>query len=294
MVERDLGLDTEAARVGANLADRIPHCHPHRFEHPDVASRRVERIKADLVDGGDERRRAAVHDRRFRAIDLDHRIIDTEAGKGGKDVLGGGDERAGGVAQNGGKLGRGNRVHVRHDGAVLAAFDARSNERHAGPGIRRMQGKRDRQAGMNADTGQCGVVAKRCLPGDFHTPVPPTPGYRPSTADTKHMSVKYNRAVNDTRRMKRATPVAVVPSVNLVHEPRARFGRVVPRQMIPFRHRELTGGNAEVQLTLFYRLLPPSSRIRAARGSQTARRLYHGAAAGPGSSADPLAHQGSF
>ena len=60
--------------------------------------------------------------------------------------------------------------------------------------------KRHRQAGMNADTAQRGVVAKRRLPSDFHTPVPLIP---PAAR------------INGTRRIRRATSVAFLPSVRL-------------------------------------------------------------------------------
>ena len=53
---------------------------------------------------------------------------------------------------------------------------------------------------MHTNTAQCGVVAKRRLPSDFHTPVPLIP---PAAR------------INGTRRIRRATSVAVLPSVKL-------------------------------------------------------------------------------
>src|SRR6267154_1282735 len=53
---------------------------------------------------------------------------------------------------------------------------------------------------MHTDTAQRGVVAKRRLPSDFHTPVPLIP---PAAR------------VNGTRRIRRATSVAILPSVKL-------------------------------------------------------------------------------
>jgi len=53
---------------------------------------------------------------------------------------------------------------------------------------------------MHTDTTQRGVVAKRRLPSDFHTPVPLIP---PAAR------------VNGTRRIRRATSVAILPSVKL-------------------------------------------------------------------------------
>src|SRR4029078_5767711 len=53
---------------------------------------------------------------------------------------------------------------------------------------------------MHTNTAQYGVVAKRRLPCDFHTPVPLIP---PAAR------------INGTRRIRRATSVAVLPSVKL-------------------------------------------------------------------------------
>lgn len=53
---------------------------------------------------------------------------------------------------------------------------------------------------MHTNTAQYGVVAKRRLPSDFHTPVPLIP---PAAR------------INGTRRIRRATSVAILPSVKL-------------------------------------------------------------------------------
>src|SRR3977135_2829121 len=53
---------------------------------------------------------------------------------------------------------------------------------------------------MHTYTAQRGVIAKRRLPSDFHTPVPLIP---PAAR------------INGTRRIRRATSVAVLPSVKL-------------------------------------------------------------------------------
>src|SRR6476661_8661916 len=53
---------------------------------------------------------------------------------------------------------------------------------------------------MHTNTAQYGVVAKRRLPSDFHTPVPLIP---PAAR------------INGTRRIRRATSVVVLPSVKL-------------------------------------------------------------------------------
>src|ERR1700754_2225056 len=100
---------------------------------------------------------------------------------------------------------------------------------------------------MHANTAQYGVVSKRRLPSDFHTPVPLIP---PAAR------------VNGTRRNRRATSVAVLPLGKAVQNRGQGIGRVVPRQN-PLSCWQLTGGSAGVQLTLFYRLLPPGRRNQA-------------------------------
>src|SRR5215471_2473516 len=76
VIELDFGFDAEAARIGPDFAVGIAQGNPYRLEHLDVAPRLLERLEPDLIDGGDERRRAAVHDRSFRPVDLDHGIVD--------------------------------------------------------------------------------------------------------------------------------------------------------------------------------------------------------------------------
>ena len=60
---------------------------------------------AGLIDRGDERSRAAVHDRNFGTIDFDGGVIDAHAPQGSKHMLGGGNQRAFAVAQHGGEFG---------------------------------------------------------------------------------------------------------------------------------------------------------------------------------------------
>ena len=128
MVVVDLGLDAEAARIGRDLAIGVAHRDPHRLEHADIAARLIERRDADGIDRRHERRRAAVHDRRFRTVDLDHRIVDAQAGQRGQNMLGGGHQRPGFVPQHGGEFGGGDRSHVGRDLAIVPAVDARPHE----------------------------------------------------------------------------------------------------------------------------------------------------------------------
>jgi hypothetical protein len=60
---------------------------------------------AGLIDGGDEGRSAAVHDRNFRTIDFDDGVVDAHATQCSKHMFGGGDQRTIAVAENGCKIG---------------------------------------------------------------------------------------------------------------------------------------------------------------------------------------------
>ncbi len=171
MVELDLGLDPEAARIRAELAEGVAHRDPHRLEHADVAARLVERFEADLIDRRDERRGAAVHDRHFRTVDLDHRVVDAEAAQRRQDVLGGGHQRARRIAQDGGEFGGGDRSGCRRGSRGRGGRRRRVRMKRmpvsASAGCRvSVTGK----PGMNPDTGQRGLIAKRGLPADLHTP----------------------------------------------------------------------------------------------------------------------------
>ena len=58
-----------------------------------------------LVDRGDERRGAAVHDRHFRAVDFDGGVIDAHAAQRREHMFGGRNQRTVAIAQHGGKFG---------------------------------------------------------------------------------------------------------------------------------------------------------------------------------------------
>jgi hypothetical protein len=47
------------------------------------------REDAGLIDGSDESRRAAVHDRNFRTVDLDRSVVDAHAAQRSKHMFGG-------------------------------------------------------------------------------------------------------------------------------------------------------------------------------------------------------------
>ena len=81
---------------------------------------------------------------------------------------------------------------------------------------------------MDSDTGQSGVVAKRGLPSDFHTPVPHTPGRRTTIAHCYRTHATIMRA----------TPVAVLPSVRL-YKPAGKVSAALSPDEIPFDQESL-------------------------------------------------------
>ena len=137
---------------------------------PDVAPRHRQRDHAGLIDRGDERRRAAVHDRHFRSVDLDDGVVDAEPDSAAKHMLGGRDERAGGIAEYGGEF-----------GGCDGADSWRAISRSVSPSPRNAQTRcrcrlppdarsGGRRTGMHANAGDGGLVAQRGLPAGLHAP----------------------------------------------------------------------------------------------------------------------------
>ena len=146
MVERNLGLDPEAARIGPKLPIGIAYRHPHRLGHPNITARRVKRRDADLIDGGDERSSAAVQDRRFRSVDLDRSFVDAEPTQCSQHVLGGRNQRARRITQNGRKFRSGNGTDIRANVALAAAREVGPDESYSSIGVGGEQRQRDRQS----------------------------------------------------------------------------------------------------------------------------------------------------
>ena len=86
-------------------------------------------------------------------------VIDAEAAQSGQHMFGGGHERSGFIAQDSREFGCGHRIHIGGDLALARTVGLGSDEPQTGIGVGRMKRQRNRQAGMNADTGQRGVVA---------------------------------------------------------------------------------------------------------------------------------------
>src|SRR5262249_5981517 len=143
VLELDLRLHAEATRIWPHLAVGIALRHPYGLEHLDVAAWPGEDLEAYRIRGRHEWRRAAVHDRRFRAVDFDDSIVDTEARERSQHMLGGGHERAGGIAEHSSELGGGHRAHIGGNFAFLPSIEPGAEETQPGIGIGRMQGERD-------------------------------------------------------------------------------------------------------------------------------------------------------
>src|SRR5207248_4418080 len=47
VVEPNFRLDTEATRIGPQLAESLSHCHPHRLQYPDITARLIEDFQTD-------------------------------------------------------------------------------------------------------------------------------------------------------------------------------------------------------------------------------------------------------
>jgi hypothetical protein len=150
--------------VTAVLAD------PDRLEHLDVATGRGQRLDADLVDRSDKRRGAAVHDRNFGAVHLDHGVVDAERIQGRQHVLSGRYRRSRVIAENGGEFGRRHRTEIGRKFAICLAAGAAAQKYDSGVRLRRVQGQGDRRAGMNANSGKSDLLAKRRLPAGVRAP----------------------------------------------------------------------------------------------------------------------------
>ena len=113
MIEFDFGFDAQAAQMRPQLAVAVALGDTHRLEHLDVAARRRQSDDAGLIDRGDERRGAAVHDRHFGTVDFDHRVIDAESVQGREHMFGGRYRRTIVIAEHGGEFGRRHRTVMR-------------------------------------------------------------------------------------------------------------------------------------------------------------------------------------
>ena len=83
------------------LAPAVAVVDADGLQNLDEFARLRQLADADLVDGLDEGRRAAVHDRHFAGVDLDVAVVDAEAAQRGQQMLDGADRDAAFVAEHG-------------------------------------------------------------------------------------------------------------------------------------------------------------------------------------------------
>src|SRR5262245_17375432 len=151
MVERDLCLDPQTAGIRPQLAIAGTGRDAYRLEHADETARRIERLDADAIDRRHERGGAAVHDRNFGAVDLDHRVVHAEPAQRRQHMLGRRYQRTRCIPQNGGKFGGSDGTDVGANLALAAVIEASADEPDSGSGVGRMEGYGYGKAGMNAD-----------------------------------------------------------------------------------------------------------------------------------------------
>ena len=153
MIEFDLYFDAEAARIGTQLAERSIPRDRDRLEHLDVAPWRQQRDHAGLLDCGNERLGAAVHNRNFWTIDFDQGVIDAKCGKGGENMFGRRAQRASVISQHRREFRCSYGAHIGRDFTISLAVDPRPQEHDAGVGFCRMEREGHRQAGMHPNPG---------------------------------------------------------------------------------------------------------------------------------------------
>ncbi len=87
--------------MGPQLAEAVADRDLHRLQHLHEAAGGRLGHDAGLIDGGDESRSTAVHDRNFGTVDFDGGVIDAHAAQGSQHMFGRGDQRTFAVAKNG-------------------------------------------------------------------------------------------------------------------------------------------------------------------------------------------------
>ncbi len=116
-VEIDLHVEMEAV-MGGQLAKGAAVLHADLFQDFEEAARAIELGQADLVDGLDEAGGAAVHDRHFRAVNLDQRVVDAKTAQSREQVLDGRNRGAIAVTKHGAQR------HARHPPLVCSDLGA--------------------------------------------------------------------------------------------------------------------------------------------------------------------------
>ena len=96
----------------------------------------------------------AVHDRHFRAVDLDKHVVDAKAGERGEKMFDGGDRGVGGVSDHGAEFSHADLRPVGPDGPVPSVWQTRAQEDDAAVGLGRMKNDLHGSIGVNAGSGE--------------------------------------------------------------------------------------------------------------------------------------------
>lgn len=140
-IDLDIEMQTRLASVLRRMqfAEAAPIGDPYWPHNSDVAARRRERLYPGLIDKIDKLRGRAVHDRNFRPIDLDKRVVDAEPPEGREQMLDGRDACVRPVTNHCAQLSHDNPRPMRGNRPRLAARKSGAAESNAGVGFGRMQ-----------------------------------------------------------------------------------------------------------------------------------------------------------
>ena len=87
--EVDLDIEAQATFAGEQLRVGAVVFDADRLHDLDETSKRGLANHAGFVDGFNEARGRAIHDRHLGSVDFDHRVIDAKTGEGGQQMLDG-------------------------------------------------------------------------------------------------------------------------------------------------------------------------------------------------------------
>src|SRR5581483_8451423 len=221
--EIDFDLGAEPRRIGPQLAKALAHRDLHGLQDLNKAARRRLCDNAGLINGGDERRRAAIHDRNFGTVDLDGGVVDAHAAERCEHMLGGRNQGQLAVAEDCCEFGGNNGVGGGADLAI-AAIKSGADKNKTRIDRCRSDGEADGRTRMYTDASYSGLRTKRCLPAKLH--------WKPAHHDL---------------------PLSPIPTAL---RPLRTLG-------IPKSRADDNRSPKQRQLTLLYRLLPYLGRIRA-------------------------------
>jgi hypothetical protein len=138
------------AVAGVDAEEFVAVADLDRLEDAEVLAAAALHFEAGVLDGFDVRQGGAVEDGEFEIVELDDDVVDGEAGEGGEQVLGGGDEHA--LAHEAG--GVGDFGDVAAGGGDLEVFKIGAAEDDAGAGGGGQQAHGHRRPAVQADAGE--------------------------------------------------------------------------------------------------------------------------------------------